>query len=352
MTARPKSAARLPSMTRWSNVTETFPIVPRDDLAVADDRALLDPVDPEDRDLGMVDERRDEEAGGFAGARDRERAAAELLRLERPGVRGLGEAPHLGVELVERERVGAVDDRNDEALLRLDGDAEVVAVEQHELAVLDARVELRELLQRLDDGLEDERDEALEVDAGEVALLDPRHGRDLVRARQVLEHLALDAAQLNALAFGRGRAAGCGAHVLLGDPPLRTGARDTARGRRRARPRLSGSAASRELSPLVTDCDLLLFGREPVPREAARHPQARARSRRRRSRRAPCRPGRRRPPRRESARRCRPPATGSRPSSCRSRSRRAARPRRSPGPPRRASGRSRPRSAPRRDPAA
>ena len=39
---------------------------PRDDLAVANDRALVDPVDPEDRDLGMVDERRDEQTGGLA----------------------------------------------------------------------------------------------------------------------------------------------------------------------------------------------------------------------------------------------------------------------------------------------
>ena len=117
---------------------------------------------------------------------------------ERAGVRGLGEAPHLGVELVERQRVGAVDDRDDEALLRLDGDAEVVAVEQHELAVVDARVELGELLQRLGDGLDDERHEPLEVDAGEVALLDPRHGGDLVRARQVLEHLALHTPERNA----------------------------------------------------------------------------------------------------------------------------------------------------------
>ena len=82
-----------------------------DDLAVADDRPLLDAVDAEDRDLRVVDERRHEQAGGLARARDRERAAAQLLRFQRPGVRGLGEAPHLGVELVERELVGAVDDR-------------------------------------------------------------------------------------------------------------------------------------------------------------------------------------------------------------------------------------------------
>ena len=93
-----------------------------------------------------------------------------------------------------------MDDRDDEPLLGLDGDADVVAVEQHELAVLDARVQLRELAERLGDRLEDERDEPLQVDVREVALLDPGHGRDLaVRARQVLEHLPADPAQLDAL---------------------------------------------------------------------------------------------------------------------------------------------------------
>ena len=122
---------------------------------------------------------------------------------ERARVRGLGEAPHLGVELVEREPVGAADDRDDEPLLGLDGDADVVAVEQHELVVLDARVQLRELVQRLGDRLEHERDEPLQVDVREVALLDPRHGRDLaVRARQVLEHQPPDAAQRHARPFG------------------------------------------------------------------------------------------------------------------------------------------------------
>ena len=115
----------------------------------------------------------------------------------------LGEALHLGVELVEREPVGAVDDRDDEPLLGLDRDADVVAVEQHELPVLDARVQLRELAKRLGDGVEHERDEALQVDVREVALLDPGHGRDLaVRARQVLEHLPLDAAQLDTCPLG------------------------------------------------------------------------------------------------------------------------------------------------------
>ena len=115
------------------------------------------------------------------------------------GLRGLGEAPNLGVEVVERERVRAVDDGDDEALLGLDGDAEVVAVEQHELAVLDASVELGELLQRLGDGLDDERpSRLLRSTPREVALLDPGHGRDLGCARVRCSNIwPLHAAQLN-----------------------------------------------------------------------------------------------------------------------------------------------------------
>jgi hypothetical protein len=103
----------LPSITRWSNVTETLPHPTDDDLAVARDRAVLDPVDAEDRDLGMVDQRSDEKSRRLAGAGHGEGAATQLLGLERAFVGCLGEALHLGVELVEGALVGAVDDRHD-----------------------------------------------------------------------------------------------------------------------------------------------------------------------------------------------------------------------------------------------
>ena len=53
---------------------------------------------------------------------------------ELPGPRRLGEAADVGVELLDRARVAAAHDRDDEALLGLDGDAEVVAVELDDLA--------------------------------------------------------------------------------------------------------------------------------------------------------------------------------------------------------------------------
>ena len=103
----------------------------------------------------MVDQRRHEQPRRLARARDGERSAAQLLRLQRSRVRALGEPPHLGVDLVERQLVGAVHHGDDEPLLGLHREADVVAVEQHELPVLDAGVQLRELAQRLGDSLED-----------------------------------------------------------------------------------------------------------------------------------------------------------------------------------------------------
>ena len=46
---------------------------------------------------------------------------------------------------VDGEPVAAADDGDDEAGIRVDRDAEVVAVEQHDLVVLDARVQLGEV---------------------------------------------------------------------------------------------------------------------------------------------------------------------------------------------------------------
>ena len=56
------------------------------------------------------------------------------------------EALDLLRQLVDRGRVAAADDRYDETVVGLDGDAEVVAVEVHDLVALESRVQLGELL--------------------------------------------------------------------------------------------------------------------------------------------------------------------------------------------------------------
>ena len=72
ITSRQKAAARTPSTTRWSKLTETLPTGRITISPVAHDGPLGDPVEPEDRDLGVVHERRHEDAAQLAGARDGE----------------------------------------------------------------------------------------------------------------------------------------------------------------------------------------------------------------------------------------------------------------------------------------
>ena len=101
----------------------------------------------EDRNLRVVDQRGREEATQTAGARDGERRVAELVRLEGAGTGTLGEPADLCIDLGDREVVAGADDGDDEAGVGVDGDAEVVAVEQHDLVAVDASVQLRELVQ-------------------------------------------------------------------------------------------------------------------------------------------------------------------------------------------------------------
>ena len=206
-----------------------------DDLPVANDGARADPVDPEDSDLGVVDERSDEDAAELAGARDGEGAAAELLRLQGAGSGRVGEARGLGGELLERPGVAASDDRHDEALLGLDGDPEVVALEIDELVasvvgVVEPSVQLWVLLQPGRGRLQHERHESAEVDVREVALLRERDRRNLlVRPRESLGDLTPDPADglpaLERLVLLQHKLLSTGAaDIGLDDPPVRPGA--------------------------------------------------------------------------------------------------------------------------------
>ncbi len=114
-----------------------------DDLAAADDRPLRDPVEAEDRDLGVVHERRHEEPAELAGARDGERRVPELLRRERARACAPRRAGSTSArDLLDREALAGADDRDDEAVVGLHGDADVDAVEEHDLVALEARVQL------------------------------------------------------------------------------------------------------------------------------------------------------------------------------------------------------------------
>src|SRR5437764_602582 len=141
--------------------------------------ASADPVDAEDRDRRVIDQRRREEPGRLAGARDGERAVAQLLERELSRVSRLGQASDLRLELVDRLRVDVAHDGDDEALVRLDGDADVAAVEIEEVVALDPRIQLGKLAERAGHGPQGQGEESLHVDVGEVALLDPGDRRDL-----------------------------------------------------------------------------------------------------------------------------------------------------------------------------
>ena len=121
-----------------------------------------------------------------------------------PGACLLGERVDVCAQLLDGALGATADDRHDEPLVGLDGDAEVVAVEEDDLVTLEAGVQLRELLQRERGRLQHDRQQLLEVDRREVALLDVGHGRHLaVGARQMLDDLPPDTTDLFAAPLRR-----------------------------------------------------------------------------------------------------------------------------------------------------
>ena len=197
---------------------------PHDDLTLADDRARCDPADAQDRDLRMVDDRGLEEAGELAGARHRERRAAELLCRKRSRPRSLCERGDFGPELVDGLLVRVPDDRHHESVVGLHRNPEVIAVEVQDRVAVEAGVQLGELEERVRAGLDDGRKQRVEWNALEVALLHPRHGRHLaMRTGHVLGDHTTNTAERLASAVDTGRG---GADVVLDDAPSRPRAGD------------------------------------------------------------------------------------------------------------------------------
>src|SRR6266700_4210277 len=181
-------------------------------------------------DHAVVDDRGRQQAAELAGARDGERRASELLGFELVGARRFGEPCDLVSQLVDGARVAVADDRDDEPLVGLHGDAEVVAVEVDDLVALEPSVQLGHLFERLGHGLERHGDEPLQIDGAEVALLDPRDGRYLgvgpghVLCDQLPDTAQPFAASLRAVSRGQTPGRGRGAHVLFGHAALRPAA--------------------------------------------------------------------------------------------------------------------------------
>src|SRR5918992_1074347 len=114
MTSSANAAARAPSTTRWSNVTETLPIW----------RTTISPSRTTGR--GPIRCRpRMPTSGWFTS--------------------GVAMPLRLGRQLVQRGAVAAADDRDDEPLVGLDREAEVVALEVDDHVPLEPRIQFRVL---------------------------------------------------------------------------------------------------------------------------------------------------------------------------------------------------------------
>jgi hypothetical protein len=125
-------------------------------------------------------------------------------------------AARLHGDLLHRAALAAADDGDDQPAVRLHRDADVDALEQHDLVSLEPGVELREPAERRGRGVNRERHEEREVDPAEVAFLDEGDGRDLaVGARHLFDDRTADAADGDPPARARPR---CCAHVVLDDP--------------------------------------------------------------------------------------------------------------------------------------
>ena len=110
-----------PSTTRWSNVTETLPTGRTTISSSTTTAPLGDAVEAEDRDLGVVDERRHQQPAEPAGARHRERRPAQLVRRQRSRART--RRPASGARRsssCRRALVASPDDRDDEAVVGRD----------------------------------------------------------------------------------------------------------------------------------------------------------------------------------------------------------------------------------------
>ena len=197
-----------------------------DDRVVPDDRPRRHSTDAQDRNLRVVDDGRLEEPGELARARHRERRPAQLFGRERTRASALGEVGDLGGELVDGLFVHPADNRDDEPVVGLHCDADVVPVQVEDRVPVEARVQLRVLGEGVGARPDDGRQETVEGNVLEVALLDPGHGRHLaVSARHVLGDHTADAAQRLAPPFAR-RDRGV-AHVVLRDPAARAAARNS-----------------------------------------------------------------------------------------------------------------------------
>ena len=124
------------------------------------------------------------EGAEHAGIRDRERRALHFLRLQPLVARAIGEIVERAREAGEREIVGILDDGNDQSPVERNGDADVVLLAVDDVGAGHGGVEHRELLERVDDRLDDERQVGellprLRLERRALLLADARDAREV-----------------------------------------------------------------------------------------------------------------------------------------------------------------------------
>src|ERR1041385_4777971 len=95
------------------------------DLSIFDRRLQGRAADAEDRDLRLVDDRREVAAADAALVRDRKASALELIERDLALARALDELVQLLREIGQALFVDVAEHRDDKSRLRIDGDADV-----------------------------------------------------------------------------------------------------------------------------------------------------------------------------------------------------------------------------------
>src|SRR5215204_1756096 len=130
------------------------------DLAFDDDRALLDLVHPQYRNLGHGEDGRRDQRAEDATVGYGERTTAQIFEGQLALAGLCGQVCYALFDLREVLVVGVADDGDDEPLVRGDGHAYIVVLLEKELVPLQFGVDFRESLERPDGSLGEEAHEA------------------------------------------------------------------------------------------------------------------------------------------------------------------------------------------------
>ena len=142
-TERRYSAAGAPSTARWSKVMLRVSTWVRCGVARLPADRVAEAADAQDRDLARGDHRGEEVDAEAAQGADGEGAALELGQGQLSGAGGLGQPSGLGGHGGQRQPVGVLEDRDHQALLEGDGEADVDLGLDVDRVVADRGVEAR-----------------------------------------------------------------------------------------------------------------------------------------------------------------------------------------------------------------